>query len=53
MKKIANQTNLDITDELKIIKKLDNQFILKHHDNFNLNGMLCIVTEYCQVNIIF
>jgi hypothetical protein len=52
MKKINDQANIDIRNELNIIKKLDNQFILKYHDNFNVQGILCIITEYCKVNYI-
>ena len=52
MKKINDQPNIDIRNELNIIKKLDNQFVLKYHDNFNVQGILCIITEYCKVNYI-
>ena len=49
MKKINDQPDIDVTNELNIIKKFDNQFILKYHDNFNVQGILCIITEYCKV----
>ncbi len=28
---------------------LDNEYILRYHDNFIENGMFCIITEYCSV----
>jgi hypothetical protein len=52
MKKINDQPNIDTRNELNIIKKLDNQFVLKYYDNFNVQGILCIITEYCKVNYI-
>ena len=52
MKKINDQANIDTRNELNIIKKLDNQFILKYHYNFIVQGILCIITEYCKVNFI-
>jgi serine/threonine protein kinase len=34
---------------LNILKRLDNQHIVKYHDTFEENSLLCIVTEYCSV----
>jgi len=54
LKKIQYRGNEDITNELNILKRLDNEYIVKYHENFEETCLLCIVTEYCSVrNMLF
>jgi len=50
MKKM--KPNRDVSNELCIMKKLtDSPYILKYHDDFEVYGGKCIITEYCPVSI--
>lgn len=37
----------DILNELKILEKLDNPYIIKYHGAFQFENAICIVTELC------
>ena len=52
LKKIQYLENNDTKKELDILKRLDNENIVKYHDTFEETCLLCIVTEYCSVSYI-
>ena len=39
-----------ITQEIQILKDLENEFISAYVDSFSDGGFYCILTEYYQVN---
>jgi serine/threonine protein kinase len=44
--------NKNLLNELEILMRLNNPFIIKIIDSFHVDAMrFCIVMEYCQVNI--
>ena len=49
-----NKTDIkEIIQEENILSKLDNPFIVKYYESFLHNDTICIITEYCHVELKF
>ena len=49
IKKVVNTERNTAQQEIKILKKVDNENIIKYYDHFMEKNILCIVLEYADV----
>jgi len=48
IKKVVNTEQNTAQQEIKILKQVDHEYIIKYFDHFMENGVLCIVLEYAD-----
>ena len=49
IKKVVNTERNTAQQEIKILKQVDHEYIIKYYDHFMENNILCIVLEYADV----
>ena len=49
IKKVVNTERNTAEQEIKILKQVDHEFIIKYYDHFMEKNILCIVLEYADV----
>ena len=49
IKKVVNTERNTAQQEIKILKQVDHEHIIKYYDHFMENNILCIVLEYADV----